>query len=155
MTTKKTAKAVKKLNTNLHNIFATQKPLEEDGAWVDVNELLGLRIKVRRINSDYVVKAYERILREEFSDGRMRKPSDFDPVVMERVIVRQYAEAVLVSWENLCDLDTGEEIPYSLETAKELLEMKDFREFVAQAAEERATFREQADKDSEGNSSNS
>ena len=67
------------------------------------------------------------------------------------IIKRQLAEAVLIDWQNLRDSETGDDIPYSVEVAKELMEIGDFREFVFQAATERDTFRDKADKEAEGN----
>lgn len=139
-------------NTNLHAIFKTNTSLEEDGAWVSVNDIYGLDIKVRRMRSDAAVKAYERIIKDLFGDGKLRRPDDLTPEQSMSILKRQLAEAVLVDWRNLRDTETGDEIPYSKEMALHLMEMKDFREFVYQAANERDTFREKMNKDAEGNS---
>lgn len=140
-----------KLNTNLHSIFQTNKELEEDGAWVPVNGFYGLEIKVRRLNSDAVQKAYEKMVIETFGEGKLRKPGDITSEQSLGLLKRQLGEAVLVDWKNLRDAETGDEIPYSQEVAMELMEVKDFREFVYQAATERDAFREAADKEAEGN----
>jgi hypothetical protein len=149
--TKVTKTTPKKMRTNLHAIFETNKALEEDGAWVDVNGLYGLKIKVRRLRADVVQKAYERIVMESFGEGKLRKASDITTDQSVEIMKRQLAEAVLVDWVNMRDSDTGEEIPYSKELALELMEMRDFRDFVYQAANERDAFREAADRELEGN----
>jgi len=146
-----TDKKSKKLKTNLHTIFGTDKNLEEAGAWVEVNGFYGLKIKVRRLRSEAAVKAYERIILEMFGEGKLRKPSDINATQSQEIIKRQLAEAVLVDWTGLRDAETGEDIPYSIETALELMEIGDFREFVFQAANDRDTYRELADKEAEGN----
>lgn len=145
----KTDKAVP--TTNIHAIFQTDQNLEEDGAWVEINELYGLKIKVRRLRSDAVLKAFERIVRETYGEGQLRKPDDLTADQGQEVLKRQLAEAVLIDWKNLRDTNTGEEIPYSKEMARELMEIKDFREFVYQAANERETFRQKNQKEAEGN----
>lgn len=145
------AAAPKPLKTNIHAIFGTDERKEEDGAWVSVNEAYGLRIKVRRIKSDTAVKAYDKILKEKFGEGALRKPGDVTAEQYIEVMKVQLATAVLIDWKNLRDADTGEEIPYSLETSLALMEVRDFREFVYQAAEGRDSFREEEDKDAEGN----
>lgn len=150
MTAKKSV-STPTLNTNIHAIFATDEKLEEAGAWVEVNALYGLRIKVRRLRSDASVKAYERIVKETYGDGKLRRPDDLTPEQSIEILKRQLAEAVLIDWKNLRDVETGEEIPYSVETAKALMDVKDFRDFVYQAAQERDTFKAKADKDAEGN----
>ncbi|UVD36477.1 tail assembly chaperone [Rhodobacter phage RcXuper] len=145
------AKKQTKLKTNIHSIFATDKKLEEDGAWVEVNGFYGLKIKVRRLRSEAAIKAYERIIIEMFGEGKLRKPSDLSADQSQEIIKRQLAEAVLIDWQNLRDTETGEDIPYSVDVARELMEIGDFREFVFQAASERDTFREKADAEAEGN----
>lgn len=144
---KKTSASPKKLRTSLHTIFATDKHKEEDGAWITVNDLRGLKIKVRRLKSDASQKAYERIVREMFGEGSLRTPTKMTTDDSINVFKRQLAEGVLVDWDGLQDEETGEEIPYSLELATELMELDDFRDFVAQAAGERDTFREELDEE--------
>lgn len=140
-----------KLKTNIHSIFQTAKNLEEDGAWVEVNGFYGLKIKVRRMRSEASMKAYERIVKETFGEGKLRRPQDLDRDQSFDILKRQLAEAVLIDWVNLRDTETGDEIPYSVDVARELMEIDDFREFVYQSATERDTFREKADADAEGN----
>jgi len=148
--TEKTAKPAV-LKTNIHAIFATDTHLEEDGAWVEVNDFYGLKIKIRRLRSDAVVKQFEKIIRETYGDGKLRKPDDLTSAQSDEVLRRQLAEAVLIDWTGLRDAETGDDIPYSKETSYQLMGIKDFREFVYQASNERTTFREKADKDAEKN----
>lgn len=150
MAKSKTTKAPA-FNTNIHAIFGTDTSLEEEGAWVDVNVLYGLRIKVRRMRSDVALKAYERIVKETLGEGQLRKPGDINDKQSLEILKRQLAESILIDWENLRDSDTGDDIPYSAEVALELMEVKDFREFVYQAAMERETFRGESDEAAEGN----
>lgn len=144
-------KVRKPLKTNIHAIFQTDKLLEDDGAWVEVNGFYGLHIKVRRLKADSVSKAYERIVKEKFGEGKLRTPQDITAEESMELLKAQMAEAVLVDWKNLRDAETGEEIPFSVEAALELMEIADFREFVYQAANERDTFRAKADADALGN----
>lgn len=148
MAKKKTAP---KFSTNIHSIFGTDSNLEEEGAWVDVNVLYGLRIKVRRMRSDVALKAYETIVKETLGEGQLRKPGDINDEQSLEILKRQLAEAILIDWENLRDTGTGDDIPYNVEVARELMEVKDFREFVYQAAMERETFRGESDEAAEGN----
>lgn len=147
-TTKKTSP---KLRTNIHAIFQTDRNLEEDGAWIVINAFYDTQIKVRRLRADSVQKAYERIVLESFGEGKLRKPSDVSAEQADEIVKRQLAEAVLIDWKNLRDLDTGDDIPYSKEAALELMEIRDFRDFVYQAANERDSFREATDKEAVGN----
>lgn len=156
MADKKTKEDEAVFATNLHNIFATDESLEEDGAWVVVNDLLGIKIKIRRLRADSVVKAFERIVRETYAaeegEAMVRNPGNMSESQSILILQRQLAEAVLIDWKGVRDAKTGKEIPYSPQAALQMMKMKDFREFVYTKANERDTFREQSDKDAEKNS---
>jgi hypothetical protein len=139
--------ATPKFNTNIHAIFATDVKKEEEGAWVEVNALWGLKIKIRRLRSDTSIKEYEKIVAEIFGEGHLRKMADITGDQSLQILKAQLARAVLIDWKNLRDTETGEDIPYTPETALELMEIKDFREFVWQAANERDTFKDASDAD--------
>ncbi len=145
------AKQPAPIKTNLHAIFATDAKLEEDGAWVEVNGIYGLEIKVRRMKSEASIKAGERLMTELLGEGRIRKPDDIKPDQMREVMRKQIAEAVLIDWKNLRNTETGDEIAYSQEMAFDLLAYGDFFDFVYQAATERDAFKERSDEDAEGN----
>lgn len=151
MTAKSKTTTKPKFNTNIHAIFGTDNKLEEEGAWVEVNGFYGLKIKVRRLRSEASMKAYERIVTETFGEGKLRTPADINSNQSLDVLKRQLAEAVLIDWKNLRDTESGDEIPYNVETARELMDITDFREFVYQAASERDAFRSKTDGESEGN----
>ena len=144
-------KASPKFSTNIHTIFATNEKFEEEGTWVEVNALYGLKIKVRRMRAEAATKAYEKMVREELGEGKLRTPKDINETQQQNLLKKHLAHNILVDWENLRDTETGEDIPYSPEVAEELMEIKDFRDFVLQAANERETFRDKADEEAEGN----
>lgn len=142
--------------TNLHAIFATNRDAEEAGVWLDVNTFQGLKIKVRRLRSDAASKEFERKVEEKYGEGKMRTLAS-DQNHGEELLILQLS-CVLIDWKGLIDTDAeveeGEprpEIPYSDELAQELLRIRDFREFVFQAANERDQFREKADEDASKN----
>ena len=137
--------------TNIHAIFATNESLEETGAWVPVNDFYGLEIKIRRLRSDAVIKQFEKIVRETYGEGKLRTPEQLDGAQSEEILRRQLAEAVLIDWKGLRDSETGDEIEYSKDMSYQLMGIKDFREFVYQASNERATFKEKSDKEAEKN----
>lgn len=140
--------------TNLHAIFATNPAMVEEGAWVEVNALYGLSVKVRRMRSEAATKAYEKMVREEMGEGKLRTPKDLGKEASADLMTKHIAQNILVDWKNMRDAESGDEIEYSPALAYELLSdpsMSDFRDFVLQAASERDTFREKADEDGEGN----
>lgn len=146
--------------TNLHAIFATDRSKEEDGVWIPVNAFQGLEIKIRRLKSDAVMKAFEKKMAENYGEGEFRKKqseASKDTKIGEEVLILQLSCA-LIDWKGLLDTDAdiedGEEypeIPYSEELCLTLLQMRDFREFVYQHASDRDAFREKNDGDAEKN----
>ena len=148
----------KTIKTNLHNIFSTNRSLEEEGVWIDVNVYQGLKIKLRRLRSDAVSKEFERKINERYGEGKMRDLVAKNSGKEGEEILKLQLSCVLIDWKGLIDTEAevGEdenpvEIPYSEELAMALLEIRDFREFVFQAASERDSFREKADEDGEKN----
>lgn len=146
----KTKPTISLEGSNLHNIFNTSDSLEEGGAWVPVNDILGMKIKVRRMNSDAVLKSRERIMTEFFQDEANHDPDSIGEEESKRLLILQLADSVLIDWKGL-KTASKEPIPYSKEAAIEFLKMKDFREFVYQAANDRETFRQKADEEAEKN----
>lgn len=146
-------------NTNVHNIFKTSSALEEEGAWVTVNEMQGLKLKLRRLRADSVMKEFEKRVNDRYGDGKMREiangtadKSNPDATKDEsNEILKIQLFCTMVDWSGLVDTDTGEEIPFNEELAMHLLDMRDFREFVYQATSERQAFRDKDDAESEGN----
>lgn len=138
--------------TNLHAIFATDRSKEEEGTWIDVNTFQGLKIKIRRLRSDAVTKEFEKKLTERYGEGKLRELQKGGNNEGEEVLKLQLS-CVIVDWEGLVaasedDEEELTEIPYSDEVAMEILALRDFREFVFQAASERDAFREKNDEDS-------
>ena len=144
-------KTTPQIKTNMHTIFHTDNNLEEEGAWVTVNDLQKLKIKVRRHNSDAAIKSFNKTVIELFGEGKLRNPQSLTEAEIEEIELKQLAESILIDWSGLKDED-GNEIPYSVEMAVELLRMGDFRDFVTQASKERDAFRESNKKDSVKNS---
>lgn len=144
--------------TNLHAIFATDSRKEEEGTWLDVNAFQGLKIKIRRLRSDAASKEFEKKLTERYGEGKLRDLQGNNNADQGVEILKLQLSCVMIDWKGLIDTEAkvaeGEdrpEIPYSEELAMELLSIRDFREFVFQAANERDAFREKADEDAEKN----
>ncbi len=146
--------------TNLHAIFATDRSKEEDGVWIDVNAFQGLKVKIRRMKSDAVSKDFEKKMSEHYGEGKFREKQNQavkDTTIGEEVLILQLS-CVFFDWKGLIDttaeVEEGEElpeIPYSDELAMTLLQMRDFREFIYQNANERDAFREANDASAEKN----
>lgn len=132
---------------SLKKAFGTSKVREEEGTWVDVSD--EIRVKLRRFNSRVskdTMKEYEKGYR---AVGKKK----LNPEQIEELVTKVIAKAIIADWEGVTDED-GKDIPCTFENKYAILsdeEMADFREFVANAANDRDVFAKELDADAEGN----
>ena len=106
----------------------------EEGAWVkDLPDMEDLELKVRGVgNSDY--RRMQTALLKTVPPKERRK--GLLPATQDRIAVELQVETLLEDWKNVTD-DAGKPIPFSKETAREILSNPDyevFRNAVAYAA---------------------
>lgn len=111
----------------------------ERGDWVSGIPSMGdLRVKVRGFgNTDYqaaIAREQSKVSREDRLDGRAG--GRIKPAVLDAIMSRCMAEAILIDWDGLTD-DEGAPITYSRERAAAFLtdpNLLPFRDAVAWAA---------------------
>lgn len=128
--------------------YKTDKNLEENGVWVDFGDV---RVKIARITS----KRSRDVRRQlERKYARKFRGQDIPHDVMEKILIEQLAQAVVMDWKGVTDA-SGREIPFNTEAARSIFtEFPDFREDVASAALMKETFLEEAREEELGNSQN-
>lgn len=131
--------------------FATNPNLELDGVWHDLGPAQRMkegtnepdpasipRIKVARLNN----KRYGRLLVQQYEVNKtlLEMKGDAAEAKSEEITVDVMAQSILLGWENL-EYD-GAPLPntWSLDNAKKLLKVKDFRDLVGQKAAERQKY---------------
>lgn len=98
-------------------------------------------------------KKYGRILTKAFEANKYtidRKDAAADAKA-EQIVIDAMAQAILVGWRGNIQFK-GEPLSYSVENAKKLLAVKDFRIMVSKHAEEFANFRAVVEDEDEKNS---
>lgn len=135
--------------------YSTNRKAEEDGQWVDFGD--GVKVKVRRLNSAKSKETRRRL--EKPYKNQFRAGVDFPDSLQEELMNKQLAEAIIVDWEGVPELnDKGQPIEgkFAECTPENVLRMvamfPDFREDVVTASMERATFQNEVRKENEGNS---
>lgn len=98
----------------------------EEGEWIgDLPDVGDLRLKVRGLgNRDYrrlMNRLAEAVPRQKKQRGRI------DPDEMDKITNKCLLETVLLDWENLSQ--GGQQIPFSKDLAKQLLEDRNFERF--------------------------
>ncbi len=122
------------------NDFKTNQVAEEKGTWVDFGnecELLIARSgnKQWRKHWKKISKPYEKqITRKTLSDEKA-----------DVLIIDAMANTILLGWKNL--MNNGEVIVYSVSKAKEVLQIKDFREAVSEVSTSMESFQVQLDEE--------
>jgi len=112
--------------------FTTDKSLENNGVWVDIGG--GTKLCVARMYND----RYNELLR-----GAMKphKRQVLDSESSLEIMVDVEARSILIGWEGVTADD--KDVPYSIETAKEYLHIRDFRKLVLEIASSMETYKAQ------------
>jgi len=116
---------------DLFSEFGTDTKAEEDGVWEEYAD--GVAFLIARSNN----KKYARLITKAFEKNKrlLEAKNDAAEAKSEEIIVDVSARALLLGWRG--DLQwKGEPMEYSLENAKTLLAVKDFRRWVFERAED-------------------
>ncbi len=138
-------------NTNLNNLFATDRDTEENGIWVDVDQKV--RVKVRAYSAKAVVELREQLMRPYAILQRTgaKIPEDKSDEIGLKVV----AGGVIADWAGVTgEDDKGKEveIPYTAENAFSLLEaMPRFANFIVGVAMDAQMYKEALHEDSAKN----
>ena len=126
--------------------FQTNKSLEEEGVWVDVDGN-GTKIKVARINNPRYKKYFQKITKpykRQIRNGTLAEE------LAEKLLVDALANTILLDWQGFTK--EGADFPYSVDNARSFLqESADFRDFVSDAANEMENFRAEGLEEARGN----
>jgi hypothetical protein len=135
------------------NRFKTDTALEDEGVWTTVDAASGAELRIARIGNRRYRETMARRLKPY---RRALRAGTLDDVVTERITAEVLAETVLLDWRAL--ERGGKPLPYSRETARELLldpAYRDFRDLVVELAGELDLYRERDLEDAEKNSGTS
>ena len=132
------------MTIDLFDEFAANPTTEEEGAWEEYAE--GIRFRIARAtNKNYtraLTKAYEKNRR--ILDGK----GDASETMSEEIMVGVMARTLLLDWEGV--VFKKEPLPYSLENARMMLGMKDFRRWVMDKANDFDRFKVAQEAEDEG-----
>lgn len=133
--------------------FKTDTAREDDGVWTTIDASSDAQIRLARIGNRRYREAMARRLKPY---RRALRAGSLDESVTERITAEVLAETVLLDWRGLTAGDAP--LPYSRETARDLLlnpAYRDFRDLVVELAGELDLYRERDLEDAEKNSATS
>ena len=126
--------------------FQTNKSMEEEGVWVDVDGN-GTKIKVARVNNPRYKKYFQKITKPY---KRQIRSGTLSEDLAEKLLVDALANTILLDWQGFTK--DGESFPYSVDNARAFLaESPDFRDFVSDAANEMENYRTAELEEARGN----
>lgn len=128
----------------------TDKTKEQDGVWAQLDIGEDVWVKVRSSDCPQHQKRTRSFAAKHW---RQMSSGKIDPQLEWVETGKALAETVLLDWKGLLD-DDGNEIPYSLKLATELMtnrEWKEFRKAVVRAADDEAHFQAEIGAEALGN----
>lgn len=139
--------ADKKLS--IFDLYERNTEVEESGQWVRLTKG-DIEVQVRSTSSDTYQRALERLQKPYLPMIRRQAlPED----IARNILFRSISQGLLVNWRNVFDKE-GKEIPFSEQTAFEILSrisMRDVADEILEAARMRETFTNEHFEDSEKN----
>ncbi len=120
--------------------YATDQKLEDEGAWVKLD--LETHILVGRAGN----KKYGRLLSTlvENNKAALDAKTDAADALSDSIMVDVFAESILLGWKGPMSFK-GVDMPYTLDNAKTLLAVKDFRTLVSNHSKNVEHFRAAAE----------
>ena len=121
---------------DIKELFGTNEQLESEGVWFELGS--GARIRLARQGNpkwNEFRRLKLRTYRNGFRGGVMTDET------AEEIMLDLLAETIILDWEGLTS--GGQELKYSKSCARDLLvDLRDFRDFVARASSEMESFRD-------------
>lgn len=120
---------------DVYAAFATDEQAEVSGRWFPIGK--GAKVKVARTGNDRYNAEFRRLVEERQLDlndggaGAEQAAAD--------ILLQVQAKTILVGWEGIAF--QGKQVEYSVEMAKTLLGVKDFRKRVLTMADSFENFR--------------
>lgn len=130
---------------DLSKQFRTSDALETDGVWFDLDDTT--KVKVARQGN----KGYAKLVTREFEKNKriLDAKNDAADAKGEAIMIDVMARTILLDWEGV--EWEGAPLPYSLDNAKKVLALKDFRMVISAFAQDVEAYRTESDKAAVGN----
>lgn len=121
--------------------FATDPKLELEGAWIDIGS--GCRLLVARGENRRYLDKLEALHKQH--KAQLDVGGESADAAAEKIVSEAMAEGILLDWENL--QFKGKALKHSVENAKKVLAIRDFRKLVSRLANDIENYRvkEEAD----------
>jgi len=114
--------------------FATDENLEVAGTWVEYGEA---KFLVARLGNRKYAKKLTALV--ERNQKLLDRKDDAAEALSDKLMVDTLAETILMGWEGV--MYKGAELPYTVENAKMIRALKDFRREIMKMAEDMEAYK--------------
>lgn len=126
---------------DVYSEYATNDTLENDGTWMDLGDAKFLIARAgNKLYSRKLTKAVDR------HKKLLDRKDDAADKLSDDILISVVAETVLLGWEGVSF--KGAVLPYSVDNAKTLLGVKDFRRQIMSLSEDFDAFKAVMEKES-------
>lgn len=137
--------------TKIKKSYGTNLEAETEGQWFDLALIDGVKVKVARIGNPNYKKTLKRLYKPYTK--QLRRGKEISQNIEDRIQTDLLTKTLLKDWKGMPG-EKGKEVPYSENTAAELLsdpELKELRDEILGFAEEFEAFQMELDEDLEKN----
>lgn len=118
------------MSLDIFEQYATDEKLENGGTWKAIGK--GTRLLVARSGNPQYAKRLTKLV--EQSRAVLDLNDDVADSTSDKIMIDVIASTILLGWENLTF--KKQPMPYSVENAKELLKVKEFRRQVVEISQD-------------------
>jgi ssDNA-specific exonuclease RecJ len=128
--------------TDFFKQFASDEKMEIEGRWVDHDTETSFLV-ARSGN-----KHFNRLFSKLYQKNKvvLESKGDAAEAKSDEIMVETFAKTILLGWKGKVEFN-GHDLPYSVENAKKLLALKDFRRVIASYADDFDSFKAVQDAD--------
>lgn len=128
---------------DLFKNFATDPAKEAEGVWEEYDETASFLI-ARQNN-----KAYDRMMaaRVKPHERLLKQTSEASEKKSDEIIIEVMAKTILLGWRGTFEWDGKPVGEYSVEKAKQMLAVKDFRQWVSEVSRDVNRFKVEAEEE--------
>jgi len=129
------------MSLDIFSAYATDENLENHGSWFKLGG--DARVLVARTGN----RAYAKSLTKhvELQRATLDLGGDAAEAASDQIMVEVIAESILLGWENISF--KGADLPYSIENAKTVLAVKDFRKVIVGFADSSEAYKAKLEAD--------
>jgi hypothetical protein len=122
--------------TDFFKQFASDEKMEIEGRWVDHDTETSFLV-ARSGN-----KHFNRLFTKLYQKNKvvLESKGDAAEAKSDEIMIETFAKTILLGWKGKVEFD-GKDLSYSVENAKKLLALKDFRRVIASYADDFDSFK--------------